>query len=83
MFLRVLSPKGSSSSLSFQSISLFLRVSPPKGREEGVDDAALAIGCFSLELVAPRFLCTSGFLPPREAGAASMMPRSPAGVKRQ
>ena len=29
------------------------------------------------------FLCSPGFLPPREAEAASMMPRAPAGVERQ
>ena len=36
----------------------------------------------SLELVAPRLLCSLGFRPPREAGEASMMQRAPAGVGR-
>ena len=61
-------------------VFVFLRVSSPKGSWGGIDDAALASGCFSLELVAPRFLCSSGFCPPREAGAASIMLRLPAGV---
>ena len=58
----------------------FFWVSSPKGSWGGVDDSALASGCFSLELVAPSFLCSSGFHLPREAGAVSMMPRSPEGV---
>ena len=36
---------------------------------------------FPFELVAPRTCCCFlGFSPPREAGAASMLPRAPAGV---
>ena len=64
-------------------LSLLLRISPPKGSGGGVDDAAITIGCLSLELIAPRFLCSLDFFPLRETGVASMMPRSPAGVGRQ
>ena len=37
----------------------------------------------SLELAVPRFLCSPGFRPPRDAGVASMMPHVPAGVGRR